>query len=242
MRMRFISRFIVTIFTALFMSAAMAVEKSDPYEPLNKLVFYFNQITFGLYIKPASRAYDYLLPMPVKASVRNFIINMRTTRYFVNDVLQGEFRMAANDAARFVLNSTLGLFGLFDVATPIGLKFYSENLGNTLYKWGWKNSNYLVIPLVGPSTLRDAVGLGGDFFLTPPTYFQPKWRDNYYITVLIEEHHDSQDIKDLIAIAGVNDYDLIRASYMQHRSFELSGGIVPEIDQKGNDLLGEPPA
>lgn len=242
MRMRFISRSIVTILIAALMNTAIAVEANDPFEPINKIVFYFNQITFGLYIKPAARAYDVLLPFPVKAAVHNFIINMRTTRYFVNDVLQGEFLMAANDAARFVLNSTLGIFGLFDVATPIGLKFYSENLGNTLYKWGWKDSNYLVIPLVGPSTLRDGVGLLGDFFLTPPTYFQPKWRDNYYIMVLIEEHHDSQDIEDLVAIAGVNDYDLIRASYMQHRSFELSGGVVPEADQNGNDLLGEPPA
>lgn len=224
------------------MSVAVAVENNDPYEPINRIIFYFNQITFGLYIKPAARAYDVLLPFPVKAAVHNFIINMRTTRYFANDVLQGEFLMAANDAARFILNSTLGIFGLFDVATPIGLKRYSENLGNTLYRWGWKNSNYLIVPLVGPSTVRDAVGLAGDFFLTPPTYFQPKWRDNYYIMVLIEEHHDLHDVEDLIAVAGVNDYDLIRASYMQHRSFELSGGVVPDADQNGNDLLGEPPA
>lgn len=239
---RFIPKFLATICIATMMGTAVAIDNSDPYEPINKLVFYFNQITFGLYIKPAARAYDFLLPFPVKAAIHNFIINMRTTRYFVNDVLQGEFLMAANDATRFVVNSTLGIFGLFDVATPMGLKYYSENLGNTLYKWGWKDSNYLVIPLVGPSTLRDAVGLTGDLFLTPPTYFQPKWRDNYYILVLIEEHHDSQDVEDLVAIAGVNDYDLIRASYMQHRSFQLSGGVVPESDQHGNDLLGEPPA
>jgi phospholipid-binding lipoprotein MlaA len=239
---RFIHRFIAGIFAVTLMSTAVAQNNNDPLEPINRAIFFFNQMTFGLYIKPAARAYDKLLPLPVKDSVHNFIINMRMPRYFVNNALQGKAAQAANCVARFVLNSTLGIFGLFDVAADMGLPIYPESFGNTFYKWGWNNSSYLVVPLVGPSTIRDGIGLFGDFLLNPPTYFQPKWRDNYYILVLIEEHHDAKDVEDLMAIAGVNDYDLMRSSYLQYRNYYLSGGIVPDSDDQGYYLLGEPPS
>lgn len=241
---RFIHRSIAGIFAIILMNSAIAQEytTSDPLEPLNRVTFFFNQMTFGLYIKPAARVFDLVLPLPAKESVRNFIINMREPRYFVNNVLQGEVAQAATTVARFVVNSTLGLFGFFDVATPMGLKVQPESLGNTLYKWGWKNSSYFVFPLVGPSTIRDSAGLLGDFYLTPPTYFETKWRDLYYLVVLIQEHHDAKDVEDLLAIAGVNDYDLMRSTYMQHRAFYLSGGELSDSDEQGYYLLGEPPA
>lgn len=241
---RFIHRCIAGVFAIFLMSSAVAQEYSncDPLEPLNRITYFFNQMAFGLYIKPAARVYDLVLPLPAKESIHNFIINMREPRYFVNNFLQGEMAHTATTVARFVVNSTLGIFGLFDVATPMGLTVSPQSLGNTFYKWGWRSSSYLVLPLVGPSTIRDGTGLLGDFYLTPATYFKPKWRDLYYLVVLVEEHHDARDVEDLMSIAGVNNYNLMRSTYMQYRAFSLSGGIISDSDDQGYYLLGEPPS
>lgn len=217
-------------------------EISDPLQPVNRVTFYFNQMAMALYIKPVARTYDLVVPLPAKESVHNFILNVRTVHFTANNLLQGKIGPALNNAACFVINSTLGIFGLFDVASSLGMKVYPERFGNTLYKWGWTKSSYLVVPIIGPSTIRDTFGLVGDYFMSPPAYFKPEWRNTFYVVDLIDIYQSTQDIQNILVIAGVNDYDFVRSSYLQYREYALSGQVIPSLDSSGNDMLGEPPA
>jgi phospholipid-binding lipoprotein MlaA len=240
MILRSLSHFLIC-FLAVFSLNAFAVDEPDPLQPLNQIIFYLNEMTFSLYIKPAATAYDTVAPLPVKEGVKNIIRNVRCCPHTVNNFLQGKFEQGFKSAARLLVNTTLGLGGIFDVATALGLPEYKETLGDTLYAWGWKKSSYLMVPLVGPCTIRDAWGLAGDFFMSPTAYLEPDWRNIYYLTVLIDDHRNAQDIHDLIAIAGVNDYDFVRSSYFQHRQFQLTGEVEEPAPDQQNTLLGEPP-
>ncbi|HSX20964.1 MAG TPA: VacJ family lipoprotein [Gammaproteobacteria bacterium] len=214
----------------------------DPYVEVNRVSFYFNHMLFALYIKPATKLYD-LLPLPAKEGANNFIQNIRMACYTANSVLQGKFTQAGKGVLRFAVNSTLGIAGLFDVAAEIGLPEKIETMGNTFYKWGWKESSYLVIPLIGPSTIRDGIGIAGDYFINPSAYFPPEYWNPYYVLVLINTNYRAKQIQDLVSIAGVNDYDFVRSSFLQHRHYELTGeALSPESSyaNDGKDLAGPP--
>lgn len=209
----------------------------DPYIEINRASFYFNHLVFSLYVNPATKVYK-LFPLPVRESVNNFIQNLRTVPYTINSFLQGKIEQTFRMGTRFLLNSTAGIFGLFDVAAEVGLLEKKETLGNTLYAWGWKDSNYFVIPLIGPSTIRDGWGLLGDYFMVPSAYFPPKYWNPYYITMLINQNYRAQEVKDLVSIAGVYDYAFIRSGFIQHRHYELTGETLGGEDP---EALGGPP-
>ncbi len=238
---KLLNKCIVSLVLVLATSSLLATDAiDDPLEGVNRSIYYFNQMAYHLYIKPVAHTYDVVFPVPVKESVHNGIRNMGTVRMVANDMLQGKLCDAWGNGVRFVINSTLGIFGLFDVATPMGWPERKIDLGRTFYAWGWRDSSYFVIPIIGPSTIRDAWGVAGDYFMSPPAYFKPKWRNAYYGVALVDAHHEAQNTEDLIAIAGVNDYDFVRSSFIQHRMFELTGGAA-QGDHHGNDMLGEPP-
>lgn len=224
------------------MSAALAVDNlnNDPLSGINRVTFYLNHMAFALYIKPATKVYG-VLPLPAKESANNFIQNIRTVPYTANSLLQGKILDAGKGALRFVLNTTLGIFGLFDVAHEIGLPEKIVTFGDTLYVWGWKESSYLVVPLVGPSTIRDTISLVADYFMAPSAYFKPDVWNPYYLTVLVNTNYRAKDVHDLVSIAGVNDYDFVRSSYLQHRQFQLSGKEPDFENQNDINMLGEPP-
>lgn len=230
--------------SSLWMSAVhadCAQPPEDPLEPFNRVTYYFNNVVDKLYIKPAMVTYDTLLPMPAKASVENFYNNIYTVITMVNDVLQFNLRCLVQDTARLAINSTLGLAGLFDVATPMGIQPHKSDLGETLYVWGWKKSAYFIVPIIGPSTIRDGLGLFGELWIWPPSYVKPRWRNPLYVMAVINRRYTSRDLEALIGVAGVENYELVRSGFMQNREFKLSGGQVPTQSDAGHDMLGEPP-
>lgn len=237
--MNFLKRFIAAVCTVCCFNVASAVDaNADPLGSINRVTFYLNHMAFSLYVKPATKVYG-ILPPPVIGSVHNFIQNIRTVPYTANNILQGDVITASKSALRFVINTTLGVFGLFDVADELGLPEKISTFGDTMYCWGWKESSYLVVPLVGPSTIRDTFGLLADYFMTPSAYFKPEYWNPYYVTVLVNTNYRAKSVLDLVSIAGVNDYDFVRSSYLQHRQFELTGQVP---DTEGlTDMLGEPP-
>lgn len=217
------------------------VKTDDPLSGINKPIYYFNNAIDKLYLKPAMVAYDTVLPYPVKASVENFYSNLGNFVTIINDALQLKFGQLIKDTARFAINSTLGMAGIFDVATPMGLQPHRADLGQTLYCWGWKESTYFVIPIIGPSTIRDGIGLLGELWLWPPSYLEPKWRNRSYALALINRRYISRDLEALIGVAGVENYELVRSGYMQNRIFKLTEGKVGTENFEGVDMLGEPP-
>lgn len=142
----------------------------DPFEPFNRAMFAFNEKFDAWLTKPVARGYDWLLPRPVKTGVGNFFSNLFQPAVAVNDLLQGKVRQSGRDAGRFVVNSTVGVLGLLDVATPLGLDARDEDWGQTLAVWGVGEGPYFVWPVIGPRYLRETFGWGLDWASKPVTY------------------------------------------------------------------------
>jgi len=242
MRMRFSKKLLLLITTYILLSGAVHAEpEDDRLQSINRPIYFLNNFIDRLYLRPAMITYDTVLPYPVKAGVENFYSNIGTVLTLVSDLLQFRIKDFFNDAGRLVINSTLGIGGVFDVATPMGLKPHRTDLGQTLYAWGWKESSYFVIPLLGPSTVRDAVGLFGELWMWPPSYLEPKWRNRSYFLALLNRRYVARDLESIIGVAGVENYELVRSGYMQNRIFKLTDGKVSGQSSEELDMLGEPP-
>ena len=139
-------------------------EVKDCFETVNRGIFAFNQAIDGLIFEPLAKGYLYL-PSPIRTGTSNFVGNLSTLLTIPNNVLQGDFGIAGKNTLRFVVNSTVGIVGLFDPASAIGLNSYEkEDYGQTLGKWGVSEGCYVVLPVLGPSTARDAIGSLGNYF------------------------------------------------------------------------------
>ena len=148
--------------------------------------------------------------------------------------MQTKYKQAADSTARFTINSTLGVGGLFDIASKAKIKHAKEDFGKTLAVWGYQDSHYLVLPIVGPTTVRDGVGFVGNAFITVPYYLQPKWRNRYEFSYVVNRRSELQETESLITAAGVDEYTLVRDAYLQHREYTIS-------DTVNNKMLSEPP-
>lgn len=142
-------------------------EPSDPLEPFNRGVYKFNRVADRYVLRPVAKTYKSYTPPEFRIGIHNFIDNLFYPTTIVNDVLQGKFAQGGKDLGRFVVNSTLGIVGLMDVATPLGLERNDEDLGQTLGRYGVGEGWYLMLPLLGPSDARDLFGRIGDSFTGP---------------------------------------------------------------------------
>lgn len=147
--------------------AYAAQEMHDPIEPLNRFIFGFNDILDRMLIEPVAKGYKAVLPSFIRDSIQSFMRNLQSPLILANNLLQGNIGDAGVTAARFFLNTTLGIGGLVDVAKAQGLTYRDEDFGQTLAVWGVGDGFYLVLPIIGPSSLRDTAGLFGDSFADP---------------------------------------------------------------------------
>ena len=146
----------------------------DPLERLNRGIFAFNDFFYFKFLKPVARGYGFITPEPVRVRVKNFFYNIGFPVRFVNDIFQIKFKRAGQGTCRFVFNSTVGILGFFNPAQKYPwLNPPPEDTGQTLGTWGIGNGFYIVLPILGPSTLRDSVGFAGDCFLQPVSYIKP---------------------------------------------------------------------
>ncbi len=162
--------FFLTVFFSSGRAYAQHDEVWDPIEPVNRGIFWFNDQADIYVFEPVSRGYDYVVPRPAQNCVDNFFKNIRSPIYLVSDIFQLKFGQAATHTGRFLINTTLGIAGLFEVADKFGLKYHYEDFGVMLGYWGLPPGPYLVIPLLGPSNLRDGFGRIVDAFLNPTFY------------------------------------------------------------------------
>jgi phospholipid-binding lipoprotein MlaA len=202
---------------------------NDPFESFNRAMYGFNDTLDRYVLKPVAKGYRAALPGPVRKGVSNFFSNLREPIVFVNNALQGKLKNAASDLGRFLTNSTIGVFGLFDVATEFGLERHNEDLGQTLGVWGVKEGPYLVLPFFGPSTIRDGVSLYGDYQLYPPRYVEDDeamWA--LYITEVIDTRARLLDAGDILdQAAGDDPYLFVREAYRQRRRSLIGDGAAP---------------
>lgn len=142
-------------------------EIADPIEPVNRFIFGFNDILDRMLIEPVARGYRAILPTFVRDAVQSFMRNLQSPIIIANNILQGDIGGAGVATARFLINSTVGIVGLVDVADSQGLRYEDEDFGQTMAKWGIGNGFYLVLPVIGPSSLRDTAGLAVDTYADP---------------------------------------------------------------------------
>ncbi len=203
-----------------------SANSGDPLEPVNRAIYTFND-TFDRYLlKPVAKGYRAVLPSPVRKSVSNFFSNLREPAVMVNNALQGKFSQAASDLSRFMVNTTFGLFGLFDVATAFGIERHNEDFGQTLGTWGVGEGVYLVLPILGPSNVRDGVGLYADNELYPPHRMDnERSRTALYITEAIDTRARLLDAGDILdQAAGEDPYVFVREAYRQRRRSLITDG------------------
>lgn len=204
-------------------------EVSDPLEELNRAVFQLNEFLDLIILRPISEVYRTLLPDPVRDSVRNFLRNLGSPVVFINDVLQGQGERAQVTVGRFVVNTTLGIGGLFDVAKDMGAPYHAEDFGQTLGVWGAKPGIYLVLPILGPSTTRDAVGRVADALMNPLTYLYAAGDVEYLpfvfnATGAVDLRARNIELIDQLKRDALDYYILIRSIYYQIRENEIRNG------------------
>lgn len=205
---------------------------SDKYETINRKIFAFNVVADRLVLKPVAKAYDWATPKFAKRGVRNFFSNLGEINNIINDVLQGKGKQASNDTGRFLTNSTIGVLGLFDVANKIGLeKSDGEDFGQTFAKWGYTNSNYIMLPFLGPTTVRDGIGLPLDSLANPVAYVDP--RSAAYGLAAVDLIDTRAQILQAEELASGDLYIFVRDTYLQRREFLLNDGVV--VDTFGEE-------
>lgn len=202
----------------------------DPWEPFNRRVHAFNNVLDRRLAKPLATAYVASVPRPVRLGVTNFFDNLGQPVSALHAMLQGKPKQSGQSAARFAVNSTLGLAGLFDPATRLGIPNRSEDFGQTLGVWGWKRSRYLELPLFGPRTVRDVVGLVGDAPLAPLQYVEDdKVRVFLQGLQLVDTRTQLMSL-DSLREGATDEYALFRDGWMQRRQYQITGDDQGESD------------
>jgi phospholipid-binding lipoprotein MlaA len=236
------------IFSLLLAGCAGAHNPEDPLEPLNRGVYRFNDALDRAILKPAAKGYVAVMPTTGRIMVSNFFSNLDDIIVTANDLLQFKLAQGFSDGMRFVVNSTLGVFGLIDVASAGGLKKHDEDFGQTLGKWGVGNGAYLVLPIIGPSTLRDGVGFYADLFLDPMYYINDmSTRNQIYLVQKITRRAELLDQEKVMDEAQIDRYEFLRDIYLLHRQSQVYDGNPPRRkydDDEGDDsdLPQAPPA
>jgi phospholipid-binding lipoprotein MlaA len=206
----------------------------DPLESLNRGVFKFNDTVDTYALKPVAKGYTRVVPEPVRKSVTNFFSNVGDVYIAANELLQLKIADGVGDIMRVTINTIFGVGGLFDVATLAKLPKHSSDFGITLGHYGVPSGPYLVLPLLGPSTVRDAAGLVVDYYGNPLSYVQPSsvsWA--LYGVNLINTRANLLTTTDVLQAAAIDKYSFIRGAYLQRRRFLISGGdgAAPTYEQ-----------
>ena len=216
----------------IFMVTGCATQANrDPLEGLNRGIYKFNDIADRGLIKPVASAYKAVAPTPVRKGFNNFFNNLGSITTVLNDLLQLKFANAFTDAGRFIINSTFGLAGFIDVAGMDKIPNHKEDFGQTLGHWGVGNGAYLVLPFLGPSSLRDTTGLVFDTVSSDPITYthnigQVRLHNQLRGAQLLDKRTELLDAKDIVDDASLDPYAFMRDAYFQRRDTLVHDGVV----------------
>ncbi len=227
------SNLIIAIILAFSVSGCASQSSKDPLEGMNRGIYKFNDVADKAVIKPVAKAYKFVAPTPVRIGINNFFSNLTSITTVFNDLLQFKFANAFTDTGRFVINSTFGIAGFIDVASKDNIAKHKEDFGQTLGYWGVGNGAYLVLPLLGPSSLRDATGLVFDTATTDPITYtrnigQIRLHNQIRIAQFIDKRTELLTATDLVDEASLDPYAFTRDAYLQRRASLVQDGIVPD--------------
>jgi phospholipid-binding lipoprotein MlaA len=220
--------FILMVFFLGGCATAPDADPRDPFEPLNRAVYKFNDVVDEAVAKPVATAYRDVLPVGVRDRVRNFFSNIGDVFIGANNLLQGKFAEALDDFGRVAFNSTLGLFGIHDVASEMGIEKHNEDFGQTFGWWGAGPGPYLVLPILGSSSVRDGAGLALDLFTDPLGEVRPiDVRNSLVVLRLTGTRADLLDASRILEQAALDRYVFQRDAYLQRRRSLVYDGRPP---------------
>jgi phospholipid-binding lipoprotein MlaA len=200
----------------------------DPIEGLNRATFAFNEAVDTMLVRPVARGYEATLPAPVRTGVMNFFGNIADVFIAVNNLLQGKPTEAAGDAGRFLVNSTIGVLGIFDVASSMGLEKHEEDFGQTFGRWGVEPGAYLVVPFFGPRDVRDTFGLVLDVAVDPVgNVGNVRTRNTLLGLRMTSDRAGLLPADKVIAEAALDKYSYVRDAYLQRRRSLVYDGRPP---------------
>ena len=203
---------------------------ADPLEPLNRGVYAFNDVVDEYFMRPVAVAYDKYMPDTFQFIVRNFLSNLYDPYIGLNNLLQGKPKEAISDLGRFLVNSTIGFLGFGDPATDLGMQKHREDFGQTLGVWGFSTGPYLVLPIFGPSNIRDGVGFGVDAWAGLINRFDNvPFRNSMAGLTVVQARAQLLNTDGLLADA-LDRYLLVRDVYLQRRRNLVYDGILPGDD------------
>lgn len=212
---------------ALLLSGCASTSQKDPFEKFNRTMFSFNDTLDRVALKPAAEAYSEL-PSFVQTGVGNFFGNLSDVWTAANNLMQGKLEEGMSDIMRVSVNTTLGLGGLLDIGSEAGLTKHNEDFGQTLGKWGVKSGPYVVLPVLGSSTLRDTIVLPVDFEGDPWHHVDPlRWRVTGSVVRAVDLRASVLDASTLIEEAALDRYEFVRDAYLQRRQNRVYDGDPP---------------
>ncbi len=248
---------VTLLIIGLFLTGCATVEnRHDPLESMNRSVFAFNEVVDEKILEPVARGYKAVVPDPIEMVIGNFFSNLNDVVVTANSLLQLNFPSAAASGTRVLINSTFGMLGMIDIASDvsnasdINISKRNEDFGQTLGYYGVGTGPYLVIPFMGPSTVRDVVGIGVDGYFADPvtSVFTMKRIDRSLhknldaavripVTALrvVDARAELLDAEKILEEAALDKYEFIRDAYMQRRNSLVHNGEVPDIDDEWNE-------
>lgn len=240
--------------SAIFLSGCASLDgptdPSDPFESYNRSMNTFNNNVDRYVLKPVAKGYDAITPSPVQKGVGNFFSNLDDVLVVFNDLFQFKFKQLASDTGRLLVNSTVGIFGLIDWASDIGLEKHNEDFGQTLGYWGFSSGPYIILPFLGPSTVRDVGGLVADSSYLDPinNEVHEKWqypsRDSstslgLTIVKVVDIRAGLLKAESVLDEAAIDPYIYVREAFLQRRKSLVHDGNPPIDDDLGEDDLFE---
>jgi len=220
---------------------------NDRFERANRAIFKFNQAADRHVLRPVASTYHTVTPDRLERAIGNFFENLSSPVVIVSDMLQGKFKQAGGDTGRFLLNSTVGIFGFIDIAKHVGLEGHNEDLGQTLGRWGFGQGPYFMLPFFGPYTLRDGIGRVLELPLEPLAYYDPDNATRNAVRLLYYLDRRAGVLgADQELTAAFDPYIFLRNAYLQRRRYLLYDGEPPSLDAEfeseysEEDFLSDP--
>ncbi|MFH1871303.1 MAG: VacJ family lipoprotein [Pseudomonadota bacterium] len=232
---------VALVAAALLSGCASSGNPKDPIEGFNRAMFAFNEGLDSAIIKPVATGYEAVLPSPVRTGVTNFFSNIEDVFIGVNNLLQGKVPEAVSDLGRVVINTTIGLLGVIDFASDAGLEKHDEDFGQTFGRWGVGNGAYVVIPVFGPRTARDTVGLVLDVAADPVANHEPaRVRDLALVLRLVNDRANLLPADKVVEEAALDKYSYMRDAYLQRRRNLIHDGNPPREREASADAADLP--
>jgi phospholipid-binding lipoprotein MlaA len=228
----------ILILAIMLSGCASTHNPQDPLEDFNRTMFSFNDKVDQVALKPVAETYHKVVPPIVQSGVGNFFGNVNDVSTTLNNLMQASVADSLSDTSRILVNTTLGLVGTMDVATDMGMQKHDQDFGQTLGRWGVKSGPYLVLPLLGSTTMRDAMAMPVDFAIDPwGRMFPVRLRNTGAVIRVVDYRAYNLTASSLIEDAALDKYEFVRDAYMQRRQSKIYSNNPPQQDSSNNDTL-----